>query len=194
MVLEHAVLDRRFSRSSLCRSLKKTQKGRGTLYVDTNGLICHQGYNTERNEGESNHTTPRKITQYKRMGSCWLTDYTKVWRKPSIGKVDLPWKLSHHHITHAADKCIIKTHTTSNKTNYHKENNSLLEYITLLQKHLTLFFFCANLVDFNEVHLHEATMNLHMYAWIFSYLSISSVNRKQHLSEVEFSVLVEFSL
>ena len=33
----------------------------------------------------------------------------------------------------------------------------------LLEKYLT-FFFCKNLVGFNEMHLHEAILNLHMHA------------------------------
>ena len=56
------------------------------------------------------------------------------------------------------------------------------------------FFFCKNLVDFNEMHLHKATLNLHMHTWIFCYLSIASVDGKQHLSEIVFSALVGFSL
>ena len=38
---------------------------------------------------------------------------------------------------------------------------------TLLEKYPSLsffFFFCENLVYFNEAHLHEATLNLHMHA------------------------------
>jgi hypothetical protein len=57
-----------------------------------------------------------------------------------------------------------------------------------------LIFFYENLVDFNEEHLHEATLNLHTHAWIFSCLSIASVDDKQHLSEVVFSALIRFSL
>ena len=49
-------------------------------------------------------------------------------------------------------------------------------------------------MDFNEACLHEATLNLHMYANIFSCLSIASVDGKQHLSKVVFSALVGFSL
>ena len=55
-------------------------------------------------------------------------------------------------------------------------------------------FFCKNLVDFNEVRLHEATLNLHTHAWILSRLPIAPVDGKQHLSEVVFSALVGFSL
>ena len=55
-------------------------------------------------------------------------------------------------------------------------------------------FFCENLVDLNEAPLHEATFNLHSNTCIFSRLSLSSVDGKQHLSEVEFSALVGFSL
>ena len=49
-------------------------------------------------------------------------------------------------------------------------------------------------MDINEAHLHEATLNLHMHACIFSDLSVVSVDDKQHLSEVVFSDLVELSL
>ena len=38
---------------------------------------------------------------------------------------------------------------------------------TLLEKYPTLVFFCENLVDFNEAHLHEATLNLHTHTWVF---------------------------
>ena len=50
--------------------------------------------------------------------------------------------------------------------------------------------FCENLADFYEARLHEATFNLHTHAWIFSSLSIASVDGKQDLSEVVFSDLV----
>jgi hypothetical protein len=50
------------------------------------------------------------------------------------------------------------------------------------------------LVDFNEAHLHEVTLNDHTHAWIFSCLSIVSADGKQHLSEAVFSTLVGFSL
>ena len=40
---------------------------------------------------------------------------------------------------------------------------------------------------FDETHFHEATLSLHMHAWIFSHLSIASVDGKQHLIEVVFS-------
>ena len=49
-------------------------------------------------------------------------------------------------------------------------------------------------MDFNASRLHEVTLNIHMYAWIFSRLSIASVDGKQHLSEIVFSALVGFSL
>ena len=55
-------------------------------------------------------------------------------------------------------------------------------------------FYCENLVDFNEVHLHEATFSLHTHTWIFSLLSIASVDGKQLLSEVVFNAFVGFSL
>ena len=48
------------------------------------------------------------------------------------------------------------------------------------------------LVDFNEARLHEANLNLHMHVWFFPANSI--IDGKQHLSEVVFSALVEFSL
>ena len=65
--------------------------------------------------------------------------------------------------------------------------------IPLLEKYPTLFF-CENLVDFSEAHLHEATLNLHTHAWIFYRLSVTSVDGKQHLREIVFSALVRFSL
>jgi hypothetical protein len=57
-----------------------------------------------------------------------------------------------------------------------------------------LNFFCKHWVDCNEVHLHEATLNLHMHSLIFFCLSIPSVDVKQHLSEVVFSTHVGYSL
>jgi hypothetical protein len=48
------------------------------------------------------------------------------------------------------------------------------------------------MVDFNEVYLHEMTLNLHMHAWIFCRLSIAIVDGKQYLSEVVFSVSTDF--
>ena len=59
-------------------------------------------------------------------------------------------------------------------------------------KYWTLF--CEHLVDCNGARLHEATLKLHTQAWIFSRLSIASVDGKLHLSEVGFSALVWFSL
>ena len=56
------------------------------------------------------------------------------------------------------------------------------------------FIFVRNMVDFNEARLHEATLNLHRHAWIFSRLSITSVDGKQHLSEVVFSALIGYWL
>ena len=47
-------------------------------------------------------------------------------------------------------------------------------------------------MNFNEARLHEAFINLHTHACIFSCLSIASVDGKQHLSEVVFSALVGF--
>ena len=52
------------------------------------------------------------------------------------------------------------------------------------------YFSSENLVDFNEVRLHEATLNLHMHARIFSCMLIASVDLKQHLNEVVFSALI----
>ena len=49
-------------------------------------------------------------------------------------------------------------------------------------------------MDLNEARLHEATLNLHTHACIFSRMSIASVDGKQYLSEVVFSAFVEFSL
>ena len=56
------------------------------------------------------------------------------------------------------------------------------------------FFSCENLVDFNEVRLHEPTLNIHTHAWIVSRLSIASADGKQHLSETRFSALLGCSL
>ena len=36
----------------------------------------------------------------------------------------------------------------------------------VLEKYPT-FFFCENLMDFNEAHLHEESLNLHTNMWIF---------------------------
>ena len=64
-------------------------------------------------------------------------------------------------------------------------------YTTLLEKYPTFFF--ENLVDFNEVHLHEGKLNLNMHTLIFSRLSMALVHGKQHLSELVFRALVGFS-
>ena len=66
-------------------------------------------------------------------------------------------------------------------------------YSTLLEKYQSSSF-CEKLVDINEARLLEATLNLQMHAWIFSHLSVASVNSNQHLSEVVFIALVGFSL
>jgi hypothetical protein len=63
-----------------------------------------------------------------------------------------------------------------------------------LRKVSDLFIFCKNLVDFNEARLHETTLNLHIRVWIFSQMSIASVDGRQYLSEVVFSAHVGFSL
>ena len=55
-------------------------------------------------------------------------------------------------------------------------------------------FFLENLVDFNEARLHEATLNLHTHARIFSRLSIASVDGKQNFSEIVFCALFGFSM
>ena len=57
-------------------------------------------------------------------------------------------------------------------------------YTLLLEKYVT-FFFCEHLVDFNEAHLHEATLNLHLHA-------AASVDVKQHLSEVRSVISSDF--
>ena len=44
----------------------------------------------------------------------------------------------------------------------------------LLEKYLTVFG--ENLVDLNEVRLHEATLNLNTPGWIFSRLQIALVD------------------
>ena len=35
---------------------------------------------------------------------------------------------------------------------------------TLLEKYQTFFFFCKNLMDFNEARLHKETLNLYTHA------------------------------
>jgi hypothetical protein len=59
---------------------------------------------------------------------------------------------------------------------------------------LSDLIFCENHVDFNEARLHEATLNPQTHACFSSRLPIVSVDVKQQLSEVVFSVLVGFSL
>jgi hypothetical protein len=49
-------------------------------------------------------------------------------------------------------------------------------FTTLLENNLTFLFFCENLVDFNEACLHEATLNLHMYACMDFFLPFNSVS------------------
>ena len=49
-------------------------------------------------------------------------------------------------------------------------------------------------MDFNKTRLHEVVLKLHTRAWIFSRLSIASVDGNQLLSEVVFSDLFVFSL
>ena len=71
--------------------------------------------------------------------------------------------------------------------------NSLNIYNSV-RKVSDIILFCENLVDFNEVRLHEATLNFLAHTWIFSHLSIALVDCKQHLSEVVFSALVGFAL
>jgi hypothetical protein len=59
---------------------------------------------------------------------------------------------------------------------------------------LFIYFF-ENLMDFNEVRLHKATLNLLTHARIFFFhLSIASADGKQDLSEIVFSALIGFSL
>ena len=70
-------------------------------------------------------------------------------------------------------------------------NSSNLQ-VLLSYKSILHFFFCENLEDFNEAHLHEATVDIHMPTWIFSRLSIASVDDKQHLSEIVLSALVGY--
>jgi hypothetical protein len=46
----------------------------------------------------------------------------------------------------------------------------VLKYIYYsVRKVSDIFFvcFCHNLVDFNEAHLHEATLNLHVHTYLF---------------------------
>ena len=40
-------------------------------------------------------------------------------------------------------------------------------YTRSLRKVSDLVVFCENLVDCNETHFHEMTLNLHMHVWIF---------------------------
>ena len=49
------------------------------------------------------------------------------------------------------------------------------------------YIFFENLVDINEVHLAEATFNLHTHARILSHWLIASGDGKQHFSEVVFT-------
>ena len=74
-------------------------------------------------------------------------------------------------------------------------NNSVYSYMICLNSIQPYFFVCKNLLDISEAHLHEVTLNLHTHVWIFSCMSIVTVDGKQHhLSEVVFSALVGFSL
>ena len=68
----------------------------------------------------------------------------------------------------------------------HEKNTTLLEQIPI--------FFLENPVDFIDTHFHEATLNIHKHAPIFSPQSIASVDGKQYFSEIMFSALVGFSL
>ena len=62
----------------------------------------------------------------------------------------------------------------------------------MLEKYST--FFAKTMVDLNEARLHKATLNLLTHMWIFSRLSIASLDGKQHLSEVVSSALIGLSL
>ena len=57
----------------------------------------------------------------------------------------------------------------------------------LLEKYPTIFYL-EDLLDFNEGRFHGATLKLHTHTRIFSRISIASVDDKQHLSEVVFSL------
>ena len=59
-------------------------------------------------------------------------------------------------------------------------------YQVLLEKYPTFF------LRKSEACLHEATLNLHTDAWIFSCLSVPSVDGKQHLIAVVFRLLSDF--
>ena len=83
--------------------------------------------------------------------------------------------------------CIAHTHTHTHIYIY------IYIYTNMLEKYSN-FFFCENLVDLNEARLHEAILNPHINACIFSRLLIASVDDKQHLSKVVFSAVVAFSL
>ena len=61
------------------------------------------------------------------------------------------------------------------------------DHNTLLEKYPNLLCFCENPVAFNEARLHEANLNFHTHTWIFSPLSITSIDNKQHLSKVVLS-------
>ena len=65
-------------------------------------------------------------------------------------------------------------------------------YTTLLEKYPTLFY--LRKPGGFQWRLHEATLNLHTNTWIFSRLSIGSVDGKQRLNDIVFSALVKFSL
>ena len=52
--------------------------------------------------------------------------------------------------------------------------HSTYNNVLLLEKYPN-FFFWESLVDFNEARLHEATLNLHMHAWIF-FLTVNSIS------------------
>ena len=70
----------------------------------------------------------------------------------------------------------------------------LFQSIYYSVRKVSSFFSCENLVDFNEARFYEATVTFHTHAWIFSRLSTTSVDDKQHLSELVFRALVGFSL
>ena len=103
--------------------------------------------------------------------------------------------LSQLHGRERLKKCVFNYEffPTNRKTN--RDLQYLSFYIYYVRKLSDLIFFLLrNPGNFNDARLHEATFDLHTCARIFSRLSIASVDGKQHLSKVVFSVLLGFSL
>ena len=70
-------------------------------------------------------------------------------------------------VTRGMSTFVVYLHTQHSPTHHHKQQEGEINpswyNTTLLEKYPTLFYFCKNLVDFNEVRLHEATLNLHTH-------------------------------